>query len=296
MILVNVVVFETNGQNNSYANSIQRHIDKLFPSKFKVKDITDKQGNSVIISEIGNSDIFFKMNGSLKNFTYKDLSYSYDLAKASALARRLISQLRAKELSNIEIGVDESTIKVIIHQDFTGTDIRKSIKIVAESINKLQENSSKKYHNFYISFRDSNSPKKGNDNIIEYSYSTTMKDPDYEFCYSEIYDFKEKLTESIVFNNISFIPIGNQYNSLMNRVFNEANIFLSRTSDPLIKGNNVMLGNEVKVSQDFKKLLLKILISPYSKPQTDAYIGYITCDYDIEMKQTDNFILRMNKK
>ena len=295
-MLVNMIVFDVNGQNNSYANSIQRHIDKLFPSKFKVKDITDKQGNSVIVSEIGNSDIFFKMDGSLKNFTYKDLSYSYNLAKASALSKKLISQLSEKGLSNIEIGADESTIKVIIHQDFTGTDIRKSIKAIVESINTSQENSPKKYHNFYISFRDSNSPKKGNDGIIEYSYSTTMKDPDYEFCYSEIYDFKEKLTESSVFNNISFIPMGNQHNSLMNRVFDEANIFLNRTSNSLIKGNNVMLGNGVKISKDFKKLLVKILISPYSKPQTDAYVGYITCDYDIEMKQTDNFILKMNKK
>lgn len=293
------LIFISNGkgQSNSYANSIQRHIDKLFPSKFRVKDTSTELGNSVRISEIGNNDIFFDVSEPLKNITQKDISYSHNLAKVSAqVGRAVISQLSKKGISNIEVGADESTIKVIIHQNFIGTDIKKNLGGILESINTFQENSPKKYHNFSISFRDSNSPEKGRGGLIESSYSARMLDPNYEFCYSRVYDYKESLTESTVFSNLSFIPSGNQYKSLMNQVFKEANIFLSRYATSSIKGNNVMLGDEIKISGDYKKLHLKILISPYSQPQTTAYIGFITCDFDIETKQTNNFILKMNKK
>jgi hypothetical protein len=296
-LMLLIFISSGKGQSNSYVNNVQRHIDKLFPSKFSVKNTSTEFGNSVRISEIGNNDIFFDMNGPLKNFTQKDLSYSYNLAKVSAkVGRALISQLSKKGISNIEVGADESTIKVIIHQDFMGTEIRKSVRAIVESINTFQENYPKKYHNFYISFRDSNSPEKGKDGLIECSYSAGMLDLNYEFCFSRIYDSKESLTENAVFNNLSFIPSGNQHNSLINHVFKDANIFLSRTVVPSIKGNNVLLGDEIKIDGDYKKLLLKILISPYSQPQTTAYIGYITCDFDIETKQTNNFILKMNKK
>jgi hypothetical protein len=297
-LIVLIFISSGKGQSNDYVNKIQRQIDKLFPSKFKVESKSDEDGNSIKISEIGNRDIFWYSSGSHKNYTLRDLTYSYKLAKTSAkIGRMLIPILNEKGILNVEVGADDLTIKILCHQDYN-PEIKKTIEAIVESINLFQQIYLQKYRNFQISFWDSSSPLKGVNGIIEYSYVSTIIDPNFEFCYTRIYDLKTPFSEEIFFNNFSIVPspYGNQYVKIVNNSFEKANIFLSKVHRNEISGKNVFLMDEAKISRDYRKIHLKILISPYSELQTVAYIGYITCDFDVGTKQLDNFILKMNKK
>jgi hypothetical protein len=297
-LIVLIFISSGKGQSNDYVNKIQRQIDKLFPSKFKVESKLDEVGNSIKISEIGNRDIFWYSSGSHKNYTLSDLSYSHKLAKTSAkIGRILIPILNEKGILNVEVGADDLIIKILCHQDYN-SEIKKTIGAIVESINLFQQTYPQKYRNFQISFWDSSSPAKGVNGIIEFSYVSTIIDPNFEFCYTRIYDLKIPLSEEIFFNNFSIVPspYGDQYVKIVSNCFEKANIFLSKVHRNEISGKNVFLMDEAKISRDYRKIHLKILISPYSEPQTVAYIGYLTCDFDVETKQLDNFILKMNKK